>query len=222
MSRVAQALGTSIGRKLVVAVTGVLLLGFLVLHLAGNVLVFVGPVAFNAYSHALVSNPLVYVAEAGLLALFVGHLVNGLLVTRRNRAARPIRYQVAAKAGHTSQKSLASTTMIASGLVVLVFVPLHLYTFKFGPYYEAVGVPGVRDLYRLVVEVFRDPVHVAWYVLAMVVIGGHLWHGFGSAFESLGVASRRPLRRFGHLLAVILAGGFLLIPVVLFLSGGRW
>src|SRR5262245_20585023 len=203
------------------AVTGLLLIGFLVVHLAGNLLLFVGPAAFNDYSHNVVSNPLVYVAEAGLLVLFVGHLVNGVLVTVRNRAARPLGYQVRARARHTSHKSVASSTMIASGVVVLAFVPLHLYTFKFGPHYASATEPGVRDLYRLVLEVFRDPLHVAWYVAAMVVIGFHLWHGFGSGFESLGMAYRQPLRRFGRLLAVVLAGGFLLIPVAVFLGGLR-
>lgn len=221
MSRLRQFLATTIGQKIVMAVTGLLLIGFLVAHLAGNLLVFVGPTAFNDYSHKLVSNPLVYVAEAGLLALFVAHLVNGILVTLRNRAARPVGYQVRARARHTSHKSIASTTMIASGVVVLAFVPLHLYTFKFGPHYASTAEPGVRDLYRLVIEVFRDPLHVVWYVLAMVVIGFHLWHGFGSGFESLGMAYRQPLRRFGRLLAVVLAGGFLLIPVIVFVTGGR-
>jgi succinate dehydrogenase / fumarate reductase cytochrome b subunit len=110
--------------------------------------------------------------------------------------------------------------MILSGLVVLVFVPLHLWTFKFGPYYAASGATPVRDLHRLVVEVFQDPVHVIWYVLAMGVIGFHLWHGFGSGFESLGVAYRTPLRRFGQLLAIVLSGGFAAIPIILYLTGG--
>src|SRR5262245_21954897 len=189
------------------AVTGLLLIGFLVLHLAGNLLVFAGPESFNAYSHRLVSNPFVYLAEGGLLVLFVGHFVNGILVTLRNRSARPVGYEVKGRARYTSHKSIASATMVVSGLVVLVFVPLHLYTFKFGPHYASTADPGVRDLYRLVLEVFQDRLHVAWYVVAMVVIGFHLWHGFGSGLESLGVAYRTPLRRAGQVLAVALAGG---------------
>ena len=215
-----QFLSTSIGRKILMALTGLALIGFLVVHLSGNLLVFVSPGAFNDYSHKLISNPLIYLAEVGLLVLFVAHFVSGIAVTRRNWAARPVNYQMKTRAGHTSHKSVSSTTMIVSGLVVLVFVPLHLYTFKFGPHYEFTEA-GVRDLYRLVIEVFQSPLHVAWYVVAMVVIGFHLWHGFGSGFESLGMSYRRPLRRFGQLLAVVLAGGFLLIPVVIFLRGGH-
>ena len=78
----------------------------------------------------------------------------------------------------------------------------------------------MRDLHRLVLEVFQNPLWVGWYVLAMLVIGSHLWHGFGSAFETLGIHYRKPLRRFGQALAVLLAGGFLLIPVIIFLTGG--
>lgn len=201
------------------AVTGLLLIGFLVTHLAGNLLIFRGPGSFNSYSHALTSNPLIYLAEMGLLVLFVGHLVAGIVVTLRNRASRPIGYAENHWAGHTSHKSWPSVTMILSGIVVLAFVPLHILTFKFGTHYATPG-SDVRDLHRLVLEVFQNPLWVGWYVLAMLVIGSHLWHGFGSAFETLGVHYRKPLRRFGQALAVLLAGGFLLIPVIIFLTGG--
>jgi succinate dehydrogenase / fumarate reductase cytochrome b subunit len=221
MSNVLQFLNSSIGRKVVMALTGLLLIGFLVTHLAGNLLILSpSPKAFNDYSHALISNPLIYIAEGGLLVLFVVHLVNGIRVTVQNRAARPVAYRQTTPAGHTSHKTIASTTMILSGLVVLAFVPLHLWTFKFGTYYTAAGEPGVRDLHRLVVAVFQDPLHVGWYVVAMGVIGFHLWHGFGSGFESLGVAYRVPLRRAGQVLAVVLSGGFAAIPLILFLTGG--
>lgn len=218
MSLIVRALASSIGRKLLMAATGLLLIGFLVVHLAGNLLIFVGADAFNAYSHALISNPFIYVAEFGLLALFALHLVSGIAVTRANRAARPQGYAVKRKAGHTSNKSFASTTMILSGLLVLAFVPLHIVTFKFGAWYE--DAHGIRDLHRLVIEVFRDPLHVAWYVVAMTIIGFHLWHGFASGIETLGVTSRRSLRQLSWVLAVVIAGGFALIPIALFVGGG--
>jgi succinate dehydrogenase / fumarate reductase cytochrome b subunit len=220
MSPLARLLTSSIGRKLLMAATGLLLIGFLVVHLAGNLLIFVGATAFNEYSHALVSSHFIYLAEFGLVGLFVLHFVAGIAVTRANRAARPERYAVKRRAGHTSNKSVASTTMIVSGLIVLVFVPLHLVTFKFGAWYQDTHEPGMRDLYRLVVEVFRDPLHVVGYVVAMAVIGFHLWHGFASGVETLGVGSRRSLRRFSRALAVVLAGGFAIIPIVLYLRGG--
>jgi succinate dehydrogenase / fumarate reductase cytochrome b subunit len=220
MSPLVRVLTSSVGRKLLMAATGLLLIGFLVAHLSGNLLIFVGADAFNEYSHALVSNHLIYLAELGLLVLFVLHLVSGILVTRVNAAARPQGYAVKRRAGHTSNKSWASTTMIVSGLIVLVFVPLHLVTFKFGAWYTDAQHPEMRDLHRLVLEVFRDPLHVAWYEIAMLVIGFHLWHGFASGFETLGLASRPGMRRFSKLLAVVIAGGFAVIPIVIFFAGG--
>lgn len=219
MSQLARLLASSIGRKILMAVTGLALIGFLVAHLAGNLLIFAGADAFNEYSHKLVSNPLIYVAEAGLLALFVSHFLAGFSVTRQNRAARPVAYALKRRAGHTSNKSLASSTMIVSGLLLLVFVPLHLWTFKFGAWYETASVPPSRDLHRLVVEVFTDPLHVAWYVVAMVVIGFHLWHGFGSAFETVGVGHRPAIRWAGRMLAVVVMGGFAVIPIAVLLGG---
>ncbi len=209
-------LTSSIGRKMLMGATGLLLLAFLVVHLAGNVLVFAGPGPFNAYSHKLIANPLVYVAEVGLLVLFVAHLVSGILVARANAKARPVGYVVKRRAGGASHKSVASSTMIFSGLLILLFVPLHLWTFKFGAHYAAADDPAVRDLYRLVVETFSRPLEVVWYVAAMIVIGFHLWHAFGSGLESLGVSYRRSLRRLGQGLAVVLTAGFVIIPIAVY------
>jgi succinate dehydrogenase / fumarate reductase cytochrome b subunit len=220
-SPTARFLTSSIGRKMLMGTTGLLLLAFLVVHLAGNVLVFAGPATFNEYSHKLIANPLVYVAEIGLLVLFVAHLVSGILVARANARARPRGYVVKRRAGGASHKSVASTTMIFSGLLILAFVPLHLWTFKYGAHYAAAGDPAIRDLYRLVVEIFSRPLEVVWYVLAMIVIGFHLWHAFGSGLESLGVDYRRSLRWFGQGLAVVLTAGFVLIPIAVYLWIGR-
>jgi succinate dehydrogenase / fumarate reductase cytochrome b subunit len=220
VARLAVFMATGIGRKMLMGLTGLALIAFLVLHLAGNLLIFSGPKAFNDYSHALISNPLIYLAELLLLAWFVAHLATGIRVTLGNRAARPTSYAVKRRAGHTSRKSVASSTMILSGIVVLVFVPLHLWTFKFGPHYASITEPGVRDLHRLVLEVFRQPAYVIFYVVTLAILGGHLWYGFESAFESLGVSYRTWLRRAGQALALVLTGGFILIPIVVFLVGG--
>ncbi len=212
---------SSIGTKVLVAITGICLFLFLISHLAGNLLVFVGPAMFNEYSHKLVSNPIIWIAEAGLLAVFVTHVWKAVTNYLKNRGARPVRYTMTRNAGGPSRKSPASSTMIVTGLVTLVFVVLHLKTFKFGPYYE---IEGVRDLYRLEVEVFSNPLYVAFYVACMVLIGFHLWHGVGSSAESLGIdhPRRTPfILKFSKVMAVILAGGFLIIPIVIFLMGGR-
>src|SRR5512134_2660445 len=104
MTWVARLLTSSIGRKMLMGATGLLLLAFLVVHVSGNLLLFAGPRAFNAYSHALVTNPLVYVAEAGLLILFLAHFASGLLLTRANRVARPVGYAMKRRAGGASHK----------------------------------------------------------------------------------------------------------------------
>ncbi len=207
---------TGIIQKMLMGTTGLLLLGFLIVHVSGNLVLFAGPDAFNAYSHALVTNPLIYVAEIGLLVLFLVHLASGVLVTWRNRAARPVAYAMKRRAGGASHKSVASTTMILSGIFVLAFVPLHLWTFKWGPHYAAAGDPAVRDIHRLVIEEFRAPIETAWYVGAMLIIGMHLWHGFGSGLASLGVPDRPWLRRLGQALAVAITLGFVLVPIAVF------
>ena len=221
MSRMRAIVGSAIGRKVIMAVTGLAMIGFLITHMSANLLVLFDAAAYNNYSEALVSNPLIYVAELGLVALFVGHFVTGFAVERRNRASRPVAYAAKERAGHTSRKSLASTTMILSGVVMLVFVPLHILTFKLGTWYEWAEHPGVRDLHRLVVEVFHKPIYVVWYLVALPILGFHAYHGFGSAFESLGVPYRPWLAGVGKGIAVVLTVGFMLVPAYLyFVAGG--
>lgn len=215
-------LGSLITTKLIIGVTGILLFLYLILHIAGNVIVFFGPETFNRYSHALISNPLVVPVEIGLLAVFVIHLVKAIRMTFQNQRARPTKYQNKKWAGGASQKSLASSSMIVTGLALLIFVPLHVLTFKYGPYYDYGN--GVRDLYRLEVENFRSPAAVGLYVLAMVLVGLHLWHGVPSSFQSLGVSGPRftPfIRNVGKVSAVVIAGGFIAITLWVFLAGGR-
>jgi len=214
---------SSVGSKYLIALSGLSLIGFLILHLAGNLLVFVSPEAFNGYSDTLIHNPLLIPAELSLLALFLLHAYKTVRLVLASRRARPDRYAMKKRAGWPSRKSVASSTMIASGLFLLLFVPLHLETFKYGPHYEA-AQPGVRDLYRLVVEIYSRPGYVAFYLVSMLVVGLHLWHGVSSAFQTAGVDTPRwrpVLRRFGWVMAVVIAGGFMSIPVWIFLSGAR-
>lgn len=216
MSRLVRLLTSTIGRKILMGASGLLLLAFLVVHVSGNLILFAGREPFNEYSHKLISNPLIYVAEIGLLALFVAHFASGLLVTRSNRGARPVGYAVKRGAGGASHKSLASTSMILSGLFVLAFVPLHLWTFKYGAQYPSPADPAVRDIHRLVLEEFHEPLEVVWYVGAMLIVGLHLWHAFGSGLESLGVTHRPALRRVGQALAVMITVGFLIVPIAVY------
>jgi succinate dehydrogenase / fumarate reductase cytochrome b subunit len=217
--KVLRALGTTVGSKFLVAITGLSLVGFLIAHLAGNLLVLLGGDKFNDYSHALISNPLVIPAELGLIGLLLVHMVKAIRHVLRGQSARPQGYQKKTWAGGPSRKSWASTTMAISGVILLVFLVGHILTFKYGPYYAATEA-GVRDLYRLVVEIFKQPGYVVFYVIAMGVVGLHLRHGISSALQSLGLmvsgtwATR--LMTLGLALAVLIAGGFALIPVAVY------
>jgi len=211
-----RALSTSVGSKFLVALTGLSLVGFLIAHLAGNLLILLGPEQFNHYSHALISNPLVIPAELGLVALLLVHIIKAVQHVVRGRIARPQPYTKQVWAGGPSRKSFASATMVVSGLILLVFLISHIATLKFGAYYAALEEPTVRDLYRLVVEVFQSPGVVVFYVVSMIVVGLHLRHGISSAFQSLGLMTpgwTSALLSSGLWLAIILAAGFALIPV---------
>ncbi|HWI20322.1 MAG TPA: succinate dehydrogenase cytochrome b subunit [Vicinamibacterales bacterium] len=220
-----KALSSSIGSKFLIAFTGISLLIFLVAHLAGNLLFIAGPDAFNEYSHALVSNPLVYVAELGLLAVFALHIIKTVGLVAGSYAARPQRYAKrtwAKTKNDRSRKSVSSSTMIVTGTVMLLFVVTHLATFKFGPYYET--PEGIRDIYRLQLAVFSSPAYVAFYIVAMGIIVFHLWHGVTSALQSFGVNSPTwtpRLQLMGRGLAVLLGIGFAALPIFTFILGAR-
>lgn len=219
--RLLQAASTSIGSKILIALTGLGLAAFLITHLAGNLLFLAGPDAFNQYSHTLISNPLIVVAELGLIAIFLLHLGKALAGFLANRSARPERYAAkkwAKTKNPASRKSLASATMIVTGTITLLFVVSHLLTFKYGAYYETPA--GIRDLYRLQIEIFSNPGYVAFYLVAMSVIFFHLWHGLSSAAQSLGIDHPNWTPRIlvlGRVLTAAIAGGFFILPIATFL-----
>jgi succinate dehydrogenase / fumarate reductase cytochrome b subunit len=217
------ALSSLISTKLIIGLTGFLLFLYLILHVAGNLLVFLGQDLFNRYSFALISNPLVTPVEIGLLLIVLIHIYKAIRMTMQNRAARPTPYAVKKLAGSPSQKSAASSTMILTGLALLVFIPIHVRMFKYGAEYPY-GATGMRDLYRLEVENFSTPGWVAFYVVAMIAVGFHLWHGVASSFQSMGLSGRRftpAVRKVGKTFAVLIAGAFIVIAVWVFLHGVR-
>jgi succinate dehydrogenase / fumarate reductase cytochrome b subunit len=209
---------TSVGKKTLVGLTGLALSGFVLMHMAGNLLLFVGADAYNGYSHALITNPLLPLAEIGLVVFFLVHVFLAISISLSNRRAHPSHYQVTAPRCQKGA-SFASKSMIYTGLLVLVFTVLHLITFKYGAFY-AVTTKGVemRDLYRLVIEKFQEPGYVAWYVFALIILGIHLSHGFAACFQSLGIASvrNRRLQMAGQAFAWVVAVGFMSQPLYLF------
>ena len=215
-----RALSSSIGTKLVIGATGLLLFAYLLVHLAGNLMIFARQKAFNHYAHTLASNPLVVPAEIGLLLVFLIHVFKTATMWTKNQAARPVPYGQKAWAGHTSRKSVASSTMIWTGVATLAFVVVHVAQIKYGAWYQ-IGDPPVRDLYRTTIEVFESPLWVGVYVAGMALIGFHLRHGISSAFQSLGASHPVYTRRLvaaGTVLAILIAGGFAIIPVWVFLT----
>jgi len=214
---------SSIGTKLLIGVTGLALFLYLITHIAGNLMVFAGRDTFNNYSHMLLSNPLIPVIEIGLVLIVLLHIYKTVTMYLANQKARPVKYRQKKPAGPPSRKSVASSTMIFSGLWLLVFIVIHVRQFKYGTEYAAPGA-GIRDLYRLEMENFANPLLVAFYVLSMLVVGSHLWHGISSAFQSVGADQPRWTPRIvaaGRVMAVLIAGGFIIIALWAHFVGAR-
>ena len=212
---------SSVGTKLLIGATGLFLFLYLLVHIAGNLVVFAGHDTFNSYAGALSSTPLIIVIEVVLLLTFLAHVIRAIAMTLSNRAARPVAYAMKKPAGGKSRKSLASSTMILSGIWLLVFVVLHVYGFKFAP--APMTPEGHRDLYTMEMTYFANPGIVGFYVLTMVVVGSHLYHGIASALQSLGFnhPTWTPrLLRAAKVIAVLVAAGFILIALWAHFVGG--
>ena len=213
---------SSVGQKFLLALTGFGLSGFVLIHMTGNMLILVSPEAYNTYSHKLITNPLLLPMEVGLFLLFLAHISLALRVTFQNRKARPI-----APDQHPSNcdknARFGSRWMALTGLLVLAFLILHLKTFKYGTYYS-VTYSGVemRDLYRLVIELFQIPWYTGIYIFAMLVLLVHLSHGASAMFQSLGIVGVRhcKVKLAGWAFALLIAGGFLSQPIYAILTGG--
>ncbi|HEX6942916.1 MAG TPA: succinate dehydrogenase cytochrome b subunit [Gemmatimonadaceae bacterium] len=187
MNRLVRLFGSSIGRKIVAATTGVLLIAFLLGHMYGNMKVFQGPEALNAYAAKLQGHPLLWGFRAGLITLFATHVYLTLTLARDNRAARPVGY----RRYQPRTSSFFSRYMVLTGLVVLMFLIYHLLHFTFGvidaEHTRLFDAQQNLDVYTSVVQTFRNPWIAVSYVVAMVLLGFHLWHGTTSAFQTLGV-----------------------------------
>jgi succinate dehydrogenase / fumarate reductase, cytochrome b subunit len=213
---------SSVGTKILIGITGVALVLYLLIHIAGNMMVFLGPAAFNKYAYTLEGNPLLPIIEIGLLLVFLIHIFKTVRMYLGNQGLRPVRYAQKKYAGAPSRKTFASSTMIVSGLWLLAFLIIHVKTFRFSE--EQEWPAGGRDLYLLEMQAFHNPLVVAFYVVSMVIVGSHLWHGVSSAFQSLGLdkpAWTRFILPAGKAIAVLIAAGFIVIAVWAHLNGVR-
>lgn len=216
-------LSTSVVKKVAMGITGLLLCGFLVSHLAGNFLIFVGADAFNLYAHTLTSNPLIYGAEAILVAIFLVHLFMAIRLVIENKLARPTAYYVKKPTGHGS--TFASSTMPYTGLIILIFLIFHLIEFKYGSYFETtVDGATMRDLHKTVIIFFTSPVNVALYIIAMAALSLHVSHGFWSAFQSVGFNHPKYtpcINTLSKIFAAVVFIGYSSLPIFCFWLGGQ-
>lgn len=210
---------TSVGKKYLMGISGLIWAGFVFAHMTGNLFILVSPEAYNTYGHAIVTGPLLYPTEAILVLALITHVTMGVWLTVENRKARGSqRYAAPPKAEKGG--NFASRTMAIQGSVVLVFIILHLATFKYGTYYETT-VNGVvmRDLHRLIVEVFQSPGYILWYLVALVILGFHLKHGVKSIFQSFGLHNEHyapMIRKIGIVYGSVVALGFIVQPLYVY------
>ena len=216
-----QILNSSIGRKYLMGLAGAGWTLFVAGHMAGNLFIFAGPVAFNRYGHAIVSNkPLLFGTEIFLVTCLLIHVGLGLRLTLENKKAKPAKY--AKKAVNAKKPSFASQTMAYHGTIILFFIIYHLITFKWGPHYDVTyGTETMRDLHRLVVEVFSEPAYVAGYVFCLVLLGIHLSHGASSVFQTIGCNHPRytpVIKKLGWIYALVVVVGFISQPIYVFFN----
>ena len=215
---------STIGKKTVMAITGLMWIGFVVFHMYGNLKVFEGPEYFNAYAEGLreVGTPifghlhLLTVARLGLVAAFVLHVWSAWSLTQQARRARPQKYAMSRKV----QANYATLTIRWGGLVIFLFVLYHLAHFTW-------GVPGIHndfihgDPYHNLVSGFQSAPIVFIYLITLVALGFHLYHGTWSMMQTLGIVSRSAesqVRAVSLLLAVLIPLGFASVPVSVLLG----
>lgn len=231
LSWLSPILKSTVGAKIIVAITGLGLTGFVIAHLVGNLKLLAGRDAINDYAKFLKDlGPVLWVARIGLLATFLLHVVLVLRLKERAAAARPVPYQYA----NTIQASVASRTMLYTGLLVLAFVLFHLAHYTFGwvsttsatdlttnakvetNYLNLVDPQGRHDVYSMVVAGFRNPIISALYVIAQLALFLHLSHGIASTLQTLGLNTPRfqpAIRMLGYIIALLIAVGNIALVV---------
>jgi succinate dehydrogenase / fumarate reductase cytochrome b subunit len=206
-------LGSSIGKKLMMAITGLGFIGFLTVHLVGNLTLYSGQDLFTSYvKHLHALGPLITLAELGLLSFAIIHIVIGTLLFYKNLMARPVRYRVKKNAGG---RTIGSATQPYTGFIILAFLILHLLNFHFAEHTN-------ESLYQLVSSAFANPLYVGVYVIAMIVVAIHVSHGFWSLFQTLGANHPKymPLiQKLGIAVSLVFGIGFGFVPIfILFIA----
>lgn len=226
MASLLKALKSQVGRKILTGITGIGLIIFIIAHLLGNLTLFGDAQAFNEYTYTLENlGWILYVLEAGLVVAFLLHAYLGVSIWLKRRKARPEGYNTYNSKGGPSHQTWASKSMIFTGIVLFIFLITHLSTFKFGAT-ETIMLNGheARDLKTLVIDTFQNPIYAFGYTAVMILLGFHLGHGFWSAFTSLSMKHNQYsalIYTVGVVFAVLMAVGFLFIPLYIYFTGGQ-
>jgi succinate dehydrogenase / fumarate reductase, cytochrome b subunit len=213
---------STIGKKLMVAITGLFMIVFLLLHLAGNLEIFSGPDAVNQYAAFLKTMPkVVWAFRIALIASVLGHIWLTISLTQSNKKARPEMYHLK----KSRKASLMSRTMMISGLTILVFVCYHLAHYTLGitnpELMKLTDSHGRHHVYNMMVMGFSHPLVSGFYILAQVLLAGHLSHGISSATRTLGVTNNalyEKIRMAGMAIAGIIALLYISIPLSVLLG----
>ena len=209
MNRYLFIIGSSVGKKILMAATGLCLFGFLTFHMLGNFMAFAGAEAFNHYAKKLHSlQPYLTVFNIGLLAIGLVHIVVGIILFIENLKARPKKYSVYKNPGG---RTIGSNTMPYTGILILLFVILHLFKFTFVD-------KSVTPIYQLMAATFTNPFWVILYVVSMTVVAVHISHGFWSMFQTFGLnhPHHMPLiMRLGLVVTFVFGIGFGILPIYL-------
>ena len=228
-------LSSSIGKKLIMSITGLFLVVFLLVHLTANLCLLLGADIFNTVSHFMGTNPVIQVMQPALAIGFIIHILYASILTLQNQKARGS--ESYDKTVNSHQSSWASRNMYILGAMILSFLVLHIINFFWAIKLEGILDPetgtiptkdGLENAYALVVGLFKDPqlgmVYSAVYVISAIALGFHLTHSFWSAFQTIGFSNvkwRKRLTVVSYLYAIIVAGGFAIIPIFLMLFGGN-
>lgn len=209
MNWLSKTIGSSVGKKLLMAITGLSFCGFLTTHLLGNLTLYGGSDLFTAYVHHLhAMGPLIPLAEVILLTLFAVHVVVGLLLFFDNFRSRPVKYAVNKNGGG---RTLGSGTMPYTGMLILAFILFHLAGFKFADH-------ETQTVWQIVTGAFSSPVTACLYVAAMVIAAVHVSHGLWSAFQTFGASHPKYtpiLKGLSIIFCLIVGIGYGFIPVYL-------
>jgi succinate dehydrogenase / fumarate reductase cytochrome b subunit len=211
MNWVSRTLSTSVGKKQLMAVTGLLFLLFLTTHLLGNLSIYGGPAAFVSYAehlHAL--GTLLVAAEVGMALALLIHVGTAVFLFFQNRRARPVPYEVDKSGGG---RTLSSQTMPYTGVLILAFLGVHMATFS-----HHIVDQTTRNIFQIAVAVFSQKIYLAIYLIAMVIVALHVRHGLWSAFQTVGANHPKYMpfiQKLSIVFAVIVGIGFFSLPLVI-------